>query len=109
MQTGGLARLCHVLELQHRANLGEGRRRPHHWYKRDLLLELLTEANEERVDKGAIIHMIADLPNFIVDGLDALTEDSDRRVPLRDGAELRVQRVDSSVTVILKELTKRAA
>ena len=63
-----------------------------------LLLELLAEADEEGVDEGAIVDVIAEFTKFVADSLDALAENGDRGVSL-DG-------FDARVGVVLEQLLK---
>jgi hypothetical protein len=53
--------------------------RQQRWDEGHLLLELLTESKDKSVDEGAVFNMIAELPEFVADCFDALTENGDRR------------------------------
>ena len=85
-------------------DLFEGRVGLQHGDEGLLLLELISEADEEGVDESAIVDVIAEFTDFVADGLDLLAEDGDRGISLGGCAELRVERVDARVGVVLKQL-----
>jgi hypothetical protein len=65
---GGLAGLIHCFELQDGANFSKGGEWPHHGNKVDWFLELVTEADEEGVNKRPIFNVTTKLLEFITDG-----------------------------------------
>lgn len=104
LRTGSLARLILGLLLQNRSHLFEAGVGFHQRDEGNLLLKLFSEANEEGVDEGTVVDGIAELPKFVIDGLDALAEDGDGGVALRACAELNVESIDARVGVVLKKL-----
>ena len=67
--TSCFASLVLSLELKKGASIGERRVGTQHGDEGHPFLKLLTEADEEGVDEGAIVNVIAKLPEFIVDRL----------------------------------------
>ena len=100
---GGLARLILLLHLEHGARLGKRWQRPEHGDQGRLLGEAVVEATHERMKEGAVGNHLAELSQLVADGFDALAENADRAITLSDGAELRVERGDASVAVVLKQ------
>jgi hypothetical protein len=60
LRAGILIGLSTISPPEHGANLGEGRKRPYHWDGRGLLLETITEPDEEDVDESAIFDGVTD-------------------------------------------------
>lgn len=99
-----LACLCLSLKLQDGANIRKGWVRAQHGDEGNLLLKLFPETNEESVDEGPIVDVVAKFTQLVANGLDALAVDGDRRVALAAGAELDVERVNTRIGVVLEEL-----
>ena len=71
-----------------------------------MLVELLSESNEEGIDESAIVHRFAELTKLIADSLEALAVDGDRGVPLAGCAKLGMKGIDPSIAVVLKKLSE---
>jgi hypothetical protein len=91
-----------IFPLQDGSHLGEGRARTHHGDERSLLLETFAEPGEESVDELAIVDGITKFPEFVRDGLEALTVDADGGVALYRVAKLGVKSGEASIDVVLK-------
>jgi hypothetical protein len=91
-----------ICPLQDGSHLGEGRASTHHGDERSLLLEIFTEPGEESVDELAIVDGITKFPEFVRDGLEALTVDADGGVALYRVAKLGVKSGEASIDVVLK-------
>ena len=103
-RAGVLASLCLRGELQHRSHLGEGWRRPHHWYEGGLLVEFLAKADNDDVDELRVADDVTKFTELVADGLDALAVDVDGSIALGHVAELGVQCILPGVDVALKKL-----
>ena len=101
-----LASLILLFLLEEGANLLEGGVGLEHGDEGLLLLELLAEADEESVDEGAIVDVIAEFTKFVTDSLDPLAENGDRGISLDGRTELGVEGVDARVGVVLEQLLK---
>ena len=101
------ASLILLFLLEEGANLLEGGVGLEHGDEGLLLLKLLAEADEESVDEGAIVDVIAEFTKFVADSLDPLAENGDRGISLDGRTELGVEGVDARVGVVLEQLLER--
>ena len=92
--------------MKHGAHLGEGGGRPHHGDKPRLFFKAFAEADEENVDELPVVDGVPKLAEFVHDGLETLTVDTDLTIALDGVAELGVEGVDAGVDVVLEELTE---
>ena len=82
LRAGVLGCLGTIGPLEHGADLGEGRRWPHHGDEGGLLLEALTKPDEEDVDELAIVDGVAEFTEFVRDDFAALAVDTNRSITL---------------------------
>ena len=63
----------------------------------------IVEAAHQRVKERVVGDNLAKLAQLVADGLDALTEGTNKAITVRDAAQLRVEGGDAGVTVVLKK------
>ena len=71
-----------------------------------MLFEAFAETDAENVDQLFVVDRITEFPKFIGDRLEALAVDTDGGVALHGVAELGVETIDTSIDIVLEELSE---
>lgn len=98
-----LTRLILLFHLQHRAGFDERRQRAKERNQCRLLREAFVEPPHEGMEKRSISNHLPKLAKLVADGFDALAEDANGAIALRDGAKLGVESRNAGVAIVLEE------